>query len=83
MPNGKVKIFTEEFSVDKNSDVADTIGVLYFKLPTGQTEKVYRYFVSSLDDAGKVNYTEITQEEYAFRKKTWEKHVAEEQETNG
>lgn len=66
-PNGKIKIFTEEFKYHKDSkEDSDTVGVLYFRLTNGQMVEAKRFFK---DDPKTHQMVEIDLGEYNARKK--------------
>lgn len=66
-PTGTITIFTEDFKYHKNcEDDYDTIGILYFRTPTGEMKEIKRFFKK---DHKTKELIEITLNEYINRKK--------------
>lgn len=64
-PDGKIKIFYEDFKYYRDSEDADTIGILYFRMPDGKMEEVKRFFKK---DPKTHVMIEINRTEYFTRK---------------
>lgn len=63
-PDGRIRVYREDFlTYPKNGDF-DTVGILYAIKPDGERIDIYRYFKESIDD-----WEEITREEYEDRKR--------------
>lgn len=71
-PIGIIKVITEEFCYHESEKRGpDTIGVLYFKMPTGQMINVMRFFKINKETNETV---EINKTEYFARKHKKEQH---------
>lgn len=64
-PKEPIRIFIQQFKCRKESQDVDTIGVLYFRKPSGKMTEVKRFF--KIDQSA--GFVEITMQEYFTRKK--------------
>lgn len=70
MPGKPIKVYCEDFLVDKKNGIFDTIGVFYAsKTENGEQQKIeINRFFKTMEDLGLGCWEEISKEEYYERK---------------
>lgn len=71
MPGKPIKVYCEDFLVDKKNGDFDTVGVFYaLKTENGEQQKIEinRFFRAPYEDDGENDWIEISKEEYYERK---------------